>query len=162
MVAGDRQIVARLVHDLHDGGALGQGADGAALDGIASVNQGDAGGAVRRLHLRLVSGDTGVADAGDGVVLRDLVDTAVDVVGVQDHDLSGVVLRRGGVLRCRRGDRQPEGHDHRKQQCQESVLFFHLLTFPSFFWLESPGAPGLPASLLLHYTKNFPIFKPLF
>ena len=38
MVAGDCQVVAHLVHDLHDGGAFGQGADGTALDGIASVN----------------------------------------------------------------------------------------------------------------------------
>ena len=48
MVAGDGQVVTRFVHDLHDGGALGQGADGAALDGISSVNQGDAGGADRK------------------------------------------------------------------------------------------------------------------
>ena len=183
MVAGDGQVVAHLVHDLHDGGTLGQGADGAALDGVARVDQGDVVLAVLGLHLGLVGRHARIADVGDRVVLLRLVDAAVDIVGVEDDDLLGLRLsglhrpallglgalayRRIVVLvivfaivRRERGDHQAEHHDQRQQQRQDLARCFHLLTFPFYFGPSRSASISEQAGLACYYTNLFRLFQP--
>ena len=124
VVAGDGQVIAHLVHDVHDVGPLGQGADGAALDGVARVHQGHVLRPVLGLHLGLVGRHAGVAQIGyrAGLLIRDRIDPAVHIVGVQDHDLAALALF------CRHGGRS-QAHDHGCRQEQREHLLLH---FPVF------------------------------
>ena len=79
MVAGNGVVVAHVVHDVHQAGALGQGPDRAALDGVAGIHQGDPVGPVLPGQFLFVGGDGGVALGG-----------GVDVVGMEDHNGCGV------------------------------------------------------------------------
>ncbi len=119
MVSRDGQIVAHLVHDVHDVCALGQRPDGAALDRIAGVHQRYVSGAVLGLHRRLIRGHTRVSHVGDFpfFVLR-LIDPAVHIVCVQDHDLSAFALFRSQRWRRHRDH-------HGKRQEQREHLLFH-------------------------------------
>ena len=112
MVAGDGDVIAGLVHDIDDVGALGEGADGAALDGVTGVHQGDVILAIEVLHLRLQGGDAGIADGAYGVVFLDrLVNAAMHVV--QNDDAAG-----GGSLRPRGRSGHEHGQDHDSRQEQ--------------------------------------------
>ena len=145
MVAGHGQIIAHLVHDVHDVGPLGEGTDGAALNGVAAIHQDDVVGAVLGLHLGLVGGHAGVADVGDGagLLVRGLIDPAVHVIGVQDHDLG--VRRLGG----RDGNGQRE--DHRQGQKQGQGLAFHCCD-STFLYIGDMQAPA--ACMLGHPNSN--------
>ena len=82
MVAEGSEVIAELVHDIDQIFALGQRADDVALHGVAAVDERDV--VVRRLHLLLIRGKTGVADV--------VIDGAVHVVGVQDHNVVGFLI----------------------------------------------------------------------
>ena len=158
MVAQGGHVVARQVHQLHGGGALGDADHRVALAEVARVHQQDE--SALGLILGLQRRHLGVPG-----------DAAVDVVGVEDDDLLGLrgglaglgvsgllgvgrLLRLGGsalrrlgalgrhrrvrlafslVVRRESGDHQAEHHDQRQQQRQQLALCFHLLTFPFCF-----------------------------
>ena len=82
MVAEGSEVIAELVHDIDQIFALGQRADDVALHGVTAVDERDV--VVRRLHLLLIRGKTGVADV--------VIDGAVHVVGVQDHNVVGFLI----------------------------------------------------------------------
>ena len=86
MVARNGDVVAHLVHGVHQKGAVRKGAQRAALNRVAGVHQGDVIRAVLKLHLVAVGGQAGVADA--------LLHTAVHIVGMKNDDFSR--LRRCG------------------------------------------------------------------
>ena len=109
MVAGDEIIIASRVHDLNGRLAL-RGADGGiALDEVAGVyEQGIRSGSV-------IAFSQGVDFGVPG-------DAAVYVIGVQDDDVAGQVLRRGGGrLRCADGDRQGEEQGQGKREGKKLV-----------------------------------------
>ena len=114
MVADGGDIVAHVIHHIDDVFALGQRADGIALNRIAAVRQQH--GIARLFKGLLVCGKTRIAD-----VVRV---AAMDVVGVEYDD--GAMLRRG-FLRDR-GEAQKHGKN--QKQCKK---FFHDVTRPSFF-----------------------------
>ena len=88
MVADGGHIVAHLVHDVHDVFALGQGADGAALNGVAVVHQRH--GVAQLFEGLLIGREARIADR--------VLNAAVDVVGVEHYDcrmLHLCLLREG-------------------------------------------------------------------
>ena len=120
MVAGDGNVVAHVVHDVHDPAALGQGTQDAALDGVAVVHQGDVVGAVFGFHLSLIGGDGGIGHT--------VVAGAVDVVGVENHN--AVIRGSGGLSRCGHGgDAETAGHGQGQEQRQELACVFSHETF---------------------------------
>ena len=108
MVAGDRRIVADLVHNVHDVLALGQRADHAALDGVTGVHQ-----------------QVGFFRQSRHLVVSFII--AMDVIGVENDDL----IRRSGrdhhCLFRAGGDSQGERHGQGQQQRQK-LLVLHLVT----------------------------------
>ena len=125
VVARDGQVVAHLVHDVHDVRTLGQRPDGAALDGVAGVHQRHVLRAVGRLHGGLVRGHARIADIGHfACVVLGLVNAAVHVVGVQDHDLAA--LRACGVALCRQGGHGQAKHQGQRQQQRQQLFLLHL------------------------------------
>ncbi|SCJ02825.1 Uncharacterised protein [uncultured Flavonifractor sp.] len=141
VVARNGQIVAHLVHDLHDVRALGQRPDGAALDGVAGIHQRHVLRAVGRLHGGLIRGHARIADVGHlPCVVLGLINAAVYVVGVQDYDLAA--LRACGVALCRHGRYgQAERHGHSQQQRQH-LLLLHF-SFPPFVPFLGSSKPSL-------------------
>ena len=150
MVAGDGEIIANLVHDVHDVGPLGQGADGAALDGVARIHQGHVLGAVLGLHLGLVGRHTGVAHVGHGpgLLIGHRVDPAVHIVGVQDHDLAAFAL-------FRRQCGCSQAHDHGRRQYQREHFLLH---FPVFH-LSVPGSGGKISPVWIRSNGNKTVTK---
>ena len=109
MVAGDEIIIASRVHDLNGCLAL-RGADGGiALDEVAGVYE-----------QSIRSGS--VIAFSQGVDFSVPGDAAVYVIGVQDDDVAGQVLRRGGGrLRRADGDRQGEEQGQGKREGKKLV-----------------------------------------
>ncbi|MPM74295.1 hypothetical protein SDC9_121281 [bioreactor metagenome] len=111
VVAGDGHVIAHLVHDVHDVFALGQRTQSRALHGVAHIGQSHIVGGLE--HLGLVGGKARVADA--------VVHAAVDVVGVQNHDVA--LIHRSGV-----GGKTDRGQRHRHDRSQQQGnCLFHLL-----------------------------------
>ena len=108
VVAQSCRVVARQVHQLNSGGALGGADGGIALDEVACVKEQDIGPAL--LIVLLQGRHLGVSG-----------DAAVNVVGVQDDGAAGEV----GVSGCddrlfgAGGHSQGTGHDQCQQQGQE-------------------------------------------
>ena len=127
VVAGGRHIIPCQIHQLHGGCPFRDADGGISLDEITGVHQQDIG--ARLLHGGFQGGHLGIA--GDG---------AVHVIGMQDHDLSGHIVRNrvGGGLRgrllCRRRCGQGEYQGRRQQQRQQ---FFLLHSFASTFLFHS-------------------------
>ena len=109
MVAGDEIIIASRVHDLNGRLAL-RGADGGiALNEVAGVYE---------QSIRSSS----VIAFSQGVDFGVPGDAAVYVIGVQDDDVTGQVLRRGGArLRRADGDRQGEEQGQGKREGKKLV-----------------------------------------
>ena len=82
MVAKGGVVVAHLVHDVHQVAAVGQGANGLALDGVAGVNQHDM--LMGFLHGVFVGSQVGIPH---GVFRGTGIHAAVHVVGVEHHDV---------------------------------------------------------------------------
>ena len=118
MVAGGGNVVAQLVHDLDDVRALGKGADGVALNGVAVIHQQDA--AARGGQAVLHGRQTGIAQA--------VLDAAVGVVGVQDDDITGAAAAGGCAA--------PGQYHHQYQEPCEDSEFFHS-GFPPFVFFFS-------------------------
>ena len=99
MIADGRHAVADLIHDVDDVFAGGDGADCVALDGVAAV---DHDHVIAGFLVRLFIGDkTRIADV--------IVDSAVNVVGVQDGDR----LVRGRLLgKCEAAHQQRNRHQN--------------------------------------------------
>jgi len=77
MVARRHHVVAHFVHDVDDVAALGERADGVALNGIARVHQRNVTVVSQQLHLQ--RGDACVSDCA--------VHRAVYVVGIQNREV---------------------------------------------------------------------------
>ena len=82
MIPGDSQVIACLVHDIHDERPVAERSKRAALDGVARVKKRDAAISVLRFHFRFIRGKPCVADG--------IVYSAVNVVGMQDDDRRGI------------------------------------------------------------------------
>ena len=136
MVAGDRDVVAHSVHDVDDGFALGHGADGLTLDGVAVVHQQDV--------VVLAEGFLHGIHAGVGPVL---VHAAVHVARKEDDE---VLLQRGSgrFLREYGGAGQQQG-----QRQQDSKQFLHNKRPPDlyrFVWVFFPYR---------HYSRTEMVLK---
>ena len=125
MVARHSEVVAEAVHHFDDLGALGDGPDGRALDGVASIDQQHV--VIDLLELFLIQCQAVVAD----VVLK----RHMHVVGVQDHrgDLIGIPGHPGITFRsvCEsEGGKQTAA---RQQTGKEQGCYcpFHTFTPPS-------------------------------
>ena len=123
VVAGGGSIIARHIHQLDSGSALGDADIGRALDKIAGIQQvhGSAGLLVHGLQ----RGDLGV-----------VLNRAVDVVGVEnDNRILSILgdLIRGNRLCgrfalfpvCQASRGQTKGHDHRQQEGEQLVPLSH-------------------------------------
>ena len=82
MVAEGGVVIAHLVHDVHQVAAVGQGANGLALDGVAGVYQHDM--LMGFLHGVFVGSQVGIPH---GVFWGTGVHAAVHIVGVENHDV---------------------------------------------------------------------------
>ena len=103
MVAGHSHVVANHVHQFNKSLAVGQGADGFALDGVAIVHQDN-----------MVLGSHRIADRSHASVAPALIDTSMDVTGEQDDDVLG---QTGGSF-LRHCSTAQHHHDGQKQ-CKE-------------------------------------------
>ena len=114
MVANGGHVVAHIVHELHDGFALAEGTDDVALDSVAIVHQDDflAGSLKGGLH------------AGDAHIAHTIGDTAVHIVGVEDHDL----LR--GLLPFGLGGGGHNDHAQQHHDSQQTSKYFLVHSFP--------------------------------
>ena len=118
VVAERGGFIADLVHQTDDGGALGQRADGLALDEVAGVNQADR--IVQGLHIGLVGGQAVVAEAlagiGAGIVFG-VLNAAVDVVGVEDDQIVPVLQLELGQTEQNGGNLRAGGGALRAEVC---------------------------------------------
>ena len=125
VVARNRRVVAHGVHDVDDGLAAGQGADGLALDGVAVVDEQDI----------ILFGEV-FPHGIQARVAPALVDAAVHVAGIEDDDVLLVSVREGA--RRNAGEERSEETDRENQrQC-----FFHAVS------------PVLFPSMLLTFLEN--------
>ena len=112
MVAGGGYIVAQLVHDVDDVLALGKGANGVTLNGVAVIYQQDF----------IACGQQRTLGGGKALVAHAILDAAVGVIGVQDHDVFGRGGRITGTAAC-------QYHDEYQHQCQNTE-FSHSVAPP--------------------------------
>ena len=117
VVAGDGHVIADHIHQLDGGSALGNADGRLTLDEVTSIH--DQNVSAFGLVLGLQGCHLGIA-----------VNSAVDVVGMQDHDgavvLDGVLSR---VLSLGKGsDGHAQSHDHRQQQGEELVPLSHAVS----------------------------------
>ena len=132
MVSERCQIIADLVHDVDQIGTRGQQTNGFALNCITAVNQRDI--VVCLLHFGFVCRDAGIPQT--------VAHTAVDVVGVQDHDVVGLLVC------CERCGHEAQHQACRKQKCDQflhSILPLHLICpwtdgIPVLYSKEPPSA----------------------
>ena len=138
VVAKRCEIIADLVHDVDQIGACGQQTDGLALNCVAAVNKRDK--VVRLFHFGLVCRNAGIAQT--------VAHAAVNVVGVQDHNVVGFLVCR----EC--SGHQTQQHAYRQQKCDQflhSILPLQVICH---------GADGMlvlyykePASAIRKYLK---------
>ena len=129
MVAERCEIIADLVHDVDQIGACGQQTDGLALNCVAAVNKRDK--VVRLFHFGLVCRNAGIAQT--------VAHAAVNVVGVQDHNVVGFLVCR----EC--SGHQTQQHAYRQQKCDQflhSILPLQVICH---------GADGM---LVLYYKES--------
>ena len=123
MVAGGGQIVARLIHQLDDGGTVVHGAVGRTLDMVTGIHQQDIPAGV--LDALFQGGNGGIGRLGGFVV-----DVGMDIVGVEDGHIGLIAKKAIGFFgkcgRCPYGDRgQRRGSTGSFQKAAAGNELFH-------------------------------------
>ena len=126
MVAGGGYVVAQLVHDVDDVLALGKGADGVALNGVAVIYQQDL----------IACGQQRTLGSGKALIAHAVLDAAVGVIGVQNDDVlgggSGSAVAAAGQY-----------HNEYQHQC-ENTEFLHSVLLLDVFFHNFGGSSGPP------------------
>ncbi len=134
MVAGDREIVSDGVHDVDQAFALGHGADGFALDGVAVVDQ-EHVVILGQVFFYLIQSD----------IAPTAVNGAVDVAREEDRQipLLGRRLTLGKRACAAKADEQRYEEAERESQRQ---CFFHIVSSCIKLGFRSGKAPIPPSS----------------
>lgn len=150
MVARRGQIIARLIHQPDDGGAIVHGAVCRALDMVASIHQQHI---LALLLIALLEG----CDGSIGQLRGFVVDVSMDIVGIKDGDFRQLAFakagRRRGSSYGHRGGSRSDTSGFQKAAARDKS--FHEERPPFVFsGFGSDGLSPLRCTVALSLTQN--------